>query len=167
MREALDSLTPSEMYSIADGIWPRTRRSGPIPTRRDRAFPNARRRTRSATAAISRAWGTPEADAGELLSPRAAEPEDFPDSDGLFEPDHGGELGIESALLGRRGRPDGRAARAIECAGSGVDPEGGGTDLCLASGRLAGAAEEPAVGGRRSAGAEYAGRRRMRNELGN
>ena len=47
-----------------------------------------------------------QADAGQFLPAGTAEPAHVPHADGLFEPHHGGELGIEHALLGGAGRRD-------------------------------------------------------------
>jgi hypothetical protein len=101
--------------------------------------------------------GHAEADAGQLLSSGIIEPENVPDSHGLFEPDHGGELGIEPALLGRCGRSDRSPAGSAERTGSGVDAKGGGTYLRIPSGRLARPAEECTIGGRGTSYAEPAG----------
>ena len=45
-----------------------------------------------------------EADADQFLSAGTAEHANVPDPDGIFQPDHGGELGIESAVLRGAGR---------------------------------------------------------------
>ena len=52
-----------------------------------------------------------QADAGEFLSAGAAEPAHVPDADGILQPHHGGELGIEHAVLGGAGRRDACHAR--------------------------------------------------------
>ena len=61
----------------------------------------------------------------------------------------------------------GRTAGTAERAGAGVDAESCGADLRVASGRLAGSAEEFTVGGRRSAraNAQAAGDRRKDDRI--
>ena len=44
-----------------------------------------------------------QADAGQLLRAGAADPAHLPCPDGLLQPDHGGELGIQRAVLGGAG----------------------------------------------------------------
>ena len=54
--------------------------------------------------AISRAFGSPKPTLANSYEPELLNLRTFPTSDGLFQPHHGGELGIEHALLGGAGR---------------------------------------------------------------
>ncbi len=68
--------------------------------------------------------GHAQADADELVPPGAAEPANFSHADGLFEPHHGRELGIEHCSTGPGWRMRLAChAAATECADSGVDEQ--------------------------------------------
>ena len=102
-------VTPSELFSLARDVglsatpasscsWRKCAQLAPSLAQRGQL--------RSDLAGLRHA----QADAGQFLPAGAAEPAHLPDPDGIFQPHHGGELGIQHALLGGSGRRD-RACR--------------------------------------------------------
>ena len=82
-----------------------------------------------------------QADAGQFLSSRnLLQPAHLPHPDGLLQPHHGGELGIEHAVLGGAGRRDAASRPSqLNVRIPEWTQQAGGADLRLAPGGLAGA----------------------------
>ena len=96
-------MTPSELYALASDWWESHKDDNGVFSPEIKRL-MADQPQHVTPAAISRAFGTPKPTLDRLLSTGTAEPAHVPDADGLFQPDHGGELGIESAVLRGPGR---------------------------------------------------------------
>ena len=106
--------------------WPRSKR-----------LHEARRHLRRRLARFRHA----QADPGQLLRAGAAGAAHLPRPDGLLQPHHGRELGIQHAVLGGAGRRDAHRAGLAQRAHPRMDAEAGRADLRVAPGGLAGPVE--------------------------
>ena len=153
VKDAAEQVTPSELFSIARDLAPK--RSGDSSCVRAELVQLAgecpqRHQLRGHFARLRHA----QAHAREFLRAGAAQPPHLPHADGLFQPDHGRELGIEHAVLGGPGGRNQRHPGAAQRADSRMDPETGGADFRFAPGGLARSAEIAPRGGRRCARAQ-------------
>ena len=146
---ALDQVMPSELFCCrATSCRPRTVPPTPMADeiRREAAEAPAAVELRSHFALLRNA----QADACELVFAGIAQSSHVSDADGLFQPHHGRELGIESCCITRRW-PTSCICRPAEL--NVLVPDwtraDRGADLRHASGGLAGAAAFAAAGGRR------------------
>ena len=116
VKDALEQVTPSELFSIARDLAPEAqRRIRPACWRSCASWADAAQghQLRGHFASLRHA----QADAGEFLRAGAAQPAHLPHPDGLFQPDHGRELGIEHAVLGGAGGRNQRVARRSSTCG--------------------------------------------------
>ena len=104
VKDAVDRVTPSELFSLARELAAERNAD-------DSSCLAAEIRQLAADspaevnyAAISRAFGTPKPTLANSYRAGAAQPAHLPDADGLLQPHHGGELGIQHAVLGGAGR---------------------------------------------------------------
>ena len=159
-QEAIDSLTPSELYWIAESMAGNAGGSaapGSTPLAAEIAHLKAAFPDQVSAAAISRAWGTPKPTLANSYRPELLNLRTFPTLMGYSSRVMAESWESNQLYWADVGGSDGRAAGAVERAGAGVDTEGSRADFCVEPRRLAGAAPEPAIGRRRGAYAERPG----------
>ena len=148
VREAMDRVTPSEFYLIAREVGAGRNPQSSCLLAELKHMAESSPEGDQPRGRLPRLRHT-QADPGELLRARASQPAHLPHPDGLLQPHHGGELGIQHPLLGRPRRRAQRRAHPAQRAHPRVDPQAGGTDLRVAPRRLARRAEVPALRRRR------------------
>ncbi len=146
---ALENVMPSELFAIARDVLAADKADAPLAMeiRREAAESPAAVELRNHLPRLRHA----KADAGEFVLTRIARPANVSHFDGLFQPDPGRKLGIESSVLRGFGGPAVSIARRAQCSGSGLDAPDRGADFRHQPGGLAGAAAFTPAGGRRCA----------------
>ena len=156
VKEALDRVTPSELFLLAREVGAAAQcRRVPACWRKSAALADASPKEVN-YAAISRAFGTPKPTLANSYEPELLNLRTFPTLMGYSSRIMAESWESNTLLLGGAGRRTQRLAVAAQRADSGVDAQTGGADLRFAPGRLAGGAEIAALRGRRCARARPA-----------